>query len=84
MEQGAEMVVYRKEIKDQANLVAKEQLVFFSVSYLLTVWNCSSWLPRRKRTVEREQEASCGPAFLLNMPLLGGCGGQDACGPDDP
>ena len=48
MEQGAEMVVYREEIKDQANLVVKEQLVFFSVSYLLTVWNCSSWLPRRK------------------------------------
>lgn len=42
VEQGPEMVVYREEIKDQANLVAKEQLVFFSVSYLLTVWNCSS------------------------------------------
>lgn len=37
MEQGAEMGVYREEIKDQANLVAKEQVLFLSVSYLLTV-----------------------------------------------
>lgn len=48
MEQGPEMGVYREGIKDQANLVAKEQVLFLSVSYLLTVWNCSSWLPRRK------------------------------------
>lgn len=37
-----------------------------------------------ERTVEREWEASHGTAFLLNMPLLGGCRDQDAYGPDDP
>lgn len=41
MEQGPEMGVYREGVKDQANLVAKEQVLFLSVSYLLAVWNCS-------------------------------------------